>query len=162
MKTPVNIGISACLLGQAVRYDGAHKRHDLLLASAGDDIRWIAVCPEVELGLGVPREPIELVEGAGAVRLVTLQTKRDITVTMSTWAENRLSGLAAETLSGYVFKSRSPSCGLRGPNGPGMFAAAFVARFGDVPVIEESALDDAAACRDFMEHVRVYHGKLIG
>jgi len=162
MSPPVNIGISACLVGQAVRYDGAHKRHDLLLAAIDPQVRWIAVCPEVELGLGIPREKIQLEHTGERVRLVTLETRRDITVSMGTWAEKRLNDFAATPLAGYVFKTRSPSCGLTGPQGRGLFAAALVARFGELPVVEETELTDVDACRRFLDRVRSYHAKLAG
>lgn len=159
MGSRVNIGISACLLGQAVRYDGAHKRHDLLLAEAGAQVQWIAVCPEVELGLGVPRQKIALIRDPGGVRLVTMETRRDISVSMTEWAEKRLDDLAHRRLAGFVFKHKSPSCGLSGPPagaGAGVFAAAFTARFPGLPVIEESELVDTSICREFLERVFRY------
>lgn len=156
MDTPINIGISACLLGQAVRYDGAHKRCDLLLSRAGPEINWVAVCPEVEAGLGVPRPPIELIRRDRVVRLVTVADGRDITVTMQRWLSRRLDQLAAAGLSGFVFKARSPSCGLSlaGEVDRGMFAGALIERLGDIPVIEEAQLVDAAACDAFLRRVR--------
>lgn len=160
MTSPLCIGISACLLGQAVRYDGAHKRHDLLLAEAGAQVRWIAVCPEVELGLGIPREPIELVTTGEVVRLVTVHSKRDLTVTMTAWAARRLDQLEQSPLAGYVLKERSPSCGLAVPGGRGMFAAALLARFPALPVIEAAALADRTACREFLARARAYRDRL--
>jgi len=160
MAKVINIGISACLLGQAVRYDGAHKRCDLLLSRIGPEVRWLAVCPEVEAGFGVPRAPVELSRVGGAVRLITVDGGRDLTDTMQRWLDLRVNELAAANLSGYVFKSRSPSCGLHpdGEVGRGMFAAALIDRLGDVPVAEEAELTDVAACDEFLARVRRYRG----
>ena len=132
----IRIGISACLIGQQVRYDGGHKRADYL-RDLGADIQWVEVCPEVEMGLGTPREPMNLVRRVGSLRMVTAETGIDHTETLRQWAATRLEALAAEDLSGYVLKADSPSCGMEqvatfddtGPSsrdGRGLFAAALM------------------------------------
>src|SRR5205085_12236099 len=117
--------ISACLLGRAVRWDGGHKRAPDLLAALGRRVEWVPVCPEVELGLGVPREPIRLVRVGDDTRLVVTTTGEDLTEKMRAYAAWRTQGLASLELDGYVLKSKSPSCGLgRDPAGRGLFAEA--------------------------------------
>ena len=107
------VGISACLLGERVRYDGGHKRDAWLVEVLGRDVEWVPVCPEVEAGFGTPREPIDLVRGAdNTIRLVAVDTQRDVTEPMQRFIDRRLEELAAERLSGYVLKAGSPSCGL--------------------------------------------------
>lgn len=173
------VGISTCLLGQQVRYDGAHKRHDWLVDELGPQVIWVPVCPEVELGLGVPREPIQLVPLAGrppdseVLRLIGAHSRRDLTEDMRAFAAARVEALAAERLSGYVFKTRSPSCGITRvkvyeypgedppweARGQGLFAAAFIARFPDLPVVEEHELDDPAVRASFTKRVRAAHAR---
>ncbi len=118
MTTPatpsIHVGISACLLGQEVRYDGGHKRDPLLIEELGPLFEWVPVCPEVELGLGVPREPLALEGGAAAPRLVLRERRGDITDRMNAWSLRRLGELEDAGLCGYIFKSVSPSCGLLG------------------------------------------------
>ena len=149
------VGISACLLGEQVRYDGGHKLQPDLLREFEGKVEWVPVCPEVELGLGTPREPIRL-EGD---RLVGIGTREDLTERMQAWSLGRLESL--QGLCGYVFKSRSPSCGVRStpvfdsaePRS-GVFAREFTGRFPDIPVAEETALASASARRKFLSDVR--------
>src|SRR5437867_1578905 len=112
LPTPLRLGISACLLGQAVRYDGGHKRDPFLAETLGRFVEWVPVCPEVELGLGVPREPIRLEGDPAAPRLVAAKSRRDLTRAMTRLARARAAELARLDLVGYVFKKDSPSCGM--------------------------------------------------
>jgi uncharacterized protein YbbK (DUF523 family) len=160
------VAVSACLLGENVRHDGAHKRSAALLERVAPHVELIAVCPEVELGLGVPREPIQLEAppgGVGPPRLVSVTTRRDLTEAMVAYAEARVAALAALGLSGYVLKSRSPSCGVGGvgvagasPPAPGAFAAVLLRRLPGLPVVEETALEDVAHCERFLAAVRAH------
>src|SRR5213594_299566 len=109
---PLRLGISACLLGHEVRYDGGHKRDPFLAATLARFVEWVPVCPEVELGLGVPREPIRLTGQAGAPRLVGESSGRDFTRAMLAFAGARVAGLEIRRLSGFVLKKGSPSCGM--------------------------------------------------
>lgn len=143
--------MSACLLGDEVRYDGSHRRHTGLVERLGAGVEWLRVCPEVELGLGVPRERIHLVPGPNGVRLVTECSERDLTDAMHALSRRRLADL--ERVSGYVFKSKSPSCGIEAG---GLFAAAVIERFPLLPVIEERELDDDDAIDRFAARVRAY------
>jgi uncharacterized protein YbbK (DUF523 family) len=163
----VRIGISSCLLGDAVRYDGGHKRDAFLADVLGPLVEWVKVCPEVEIGMGTPREPIRLTEQGGRIRLLAVLTGVDHTDTMVSYAARRTDALADEDLCGYVLKTDSPSCGMTrvkvyGGNGPparrgvGMFAAALLARFPHLPVEDEGRLADPRLRENFIERVFAY------
>jgi uncharacterized protein YbgA (DUF1722 family)/uncharacterized protein YbbK (DUF523 family) len=165
---PIRIGISSCLLGEHVRFDGGHKRDNFLVKVFGSYVEWVPVCPEVEIGLGVPRETIRLERKDGMVHLVAPKLKTDHTKTMRKWASERLKSLAREDLSGYVLKSKSPSCGMeRVPlydengmpekKGRGLFAEELLARFGNLPVEEEGRLNDPVLRENFIERVFAYY-----
>ncbi len=110
---PIRIGVSACLLGQEVRFDGGHKRNDFLTGTLGDFVEFVAVCPEVDIGLGIPRESLRLVrDDSGAVRMIANKSGADVTDAMSAYAERRAAALERDDLSGYVLKKDSPSCGM--------------------------------------------------
>jgi len=158
------LGISACLTGERVRYDGGHKHDPFLTQTLGRFVEWVPVCPEVECGLGVPRESMRLEGDVSAPRLVTHRTKTDLTERMLEWAARRVEELAPLDLHGFVFKSKSPSSGLhRVPvyaadgmparEGRGLFAAAFVRRFPLLPVEEEGRLNDPRLRENFIERV---------
>jgi uncharacterized protein YbbK (DUF523 family) len=165
------VGISRCLLGDEVRYDGGHKRDALLITTLGALVEWVPVCPEVEVGMGTPREAIDLVEreggvpsGQARVRLLGFRSRTDWTETMTTWSAARVQTLA--DLDGYVLKSESPSCGLQDVRvhgtggvervGRGLFAEALVQLLPDLPVEEETRLRDAAMRSDFIQRVLAY------
>jgi uncharacterized protein YbgA (DUF1722 family)/uncharacterized protein YbbK (DUF523 family) len=164
----IRIGISSCLLGQQVRYDGGHKRDLFLVDTFGHHVEWVPVCPELEIGLGVPREPIHLVaQSKGAVRLVGVKSGADHTAAMQKYAKRRLDALAALDLCGYILKKDSPSCGLSrvkvrnragmaATNGRGLFAEALVERFPHLPVEEEGRLSDARVRENLIERVFAY------
>jgi uncharacterized protein YbgA (DUF1722 family)/uncharacterized protein YbbK (DUF523 family) len=164
---PVRIGISACLLGEKVRFDGGHKRDPFLTGTFARYVEWVPVCPEAECGLGTPRESMRLVRVKDAVRLLTVKTAVDLTGRMDAFALTRTARLASEDLSGYVLKKDSPSCGLErvkvyDPNGSptktgqGLFAAALVQRLPDLPVEEEGRLSDPRLRENFIERVFAY------
>lgn len=171
-EPPLVIGVSACLLGERYRYDGTDRRHDRLIAALGHAVTWVSVCPEVELGLGVPRERIQLVQPrvGQPVRLVTEESRRDITAEMEAWADARAAAPDVAGVCGFVLKSRSPSCGLAGvkvheaagPDTPsraagrGLFAAALVRRYPALPVIDADELDSGAAIAAFAARARAY------
>ena len=165
---PVRIGISACLLGHEVRYDGGHKRDRFLTDTFGRFVEWVPVCPEDEAGFGTPREAMRLVDDDGRLRLVTVKTGADLTNQMERFARRRVEQLGAEDLSGYVFKKDSPSCGIHrvkvyrphaapSRSGQGLFAAALCARYPYLPVEEEGRLSDAGLRDNFVERVFAYH-----
>jgi uncharacterized protein YbgA (DUF1722 family)/uncharacterized protein YbbK (DUF523 family) len=160
----IRLGVSACLLGEAVRYDGGHKHDRFLTDVLGPHVEWVAVCPELELGLGVPRDTLRLVGSPGAPRLVQDKTGEDLTPRMQAYARERVRALAALELDGYVLKRASPSCGLfrvrvyreaggPGNDGRGLFAAALVTALPTLPVEEEGRLGDPAIRAHFVERV---------
>jgi len=163
-REKIRLGVSACLLGQRVRYDGGHKRNDTLLRVLGADVEWIPICPEVELGLGVPRPPIGLVGPRHAPRLVELESGRDLTVPMRRLARARVRQLARLALDGFVLKSRSPSCGLRDVpvatrdgrrrSGRGLFASELAHCIRGLAIEEESRLTDRRVRARFVARVR--------
>ena len=169
MKTaaPIRLGVSSCLLGQKVRYDGGHKRDAFLSDLLARFVEFVPVCPEMELGLGAPREAIHLVRRDGRVRLVATKTERDLTDDMRRWSEKRLSALEREGLSGFVFKKDSPSCGMErvrvhgggggDKSGTGLFAAAVMDRWPLLPVEEEGRLNDPRLRENFIERVFAHH-----
>jgi uncharacterized protein YbgA (DUF1722 family)/uncharacterized protein YbbK (DUF523 family) len=165
---PVRIGISACLLGQNVRFDGGHKRDLFLVGTFGKFVQWVPVCPEVEVGLGTPRETIRLVRRGGETRLVMPKSGADHTEAMKAYAARRLRELETEDLSGYVLKKDSPSCGMErvrlydehgvpARTARGAFAEALLARFPDLPVEEEGRLGDLRLRENFVKRVFAYH-----
>jgi len=149
------VGVSRCLLGDEVRYDGGHKRASVLLDRLGPHVEWVPVCPEVEVGMGTPREPVHLVSRADGVRMLGVTSGRDWTEQMRLWASARLGALRALHLSGYVLKARSPSCGLDG----GLFASTLVAAMPGLPAADEDQLATAAAAEAFLAQVRACHGR---
>ena len=108
----IRVGVSACLLGEAVRYDGGHKRDAFVTDTLGRYVTWVPVCPEVEIGLGTPREAIRLQGDPAAPRLVGTKTGVDLTRRMTDHARGRVRALAGLGLSGYILKRASPSCGM--------------------------------------------------
>lgn len=167
------IGISRCLLGEEVRFDGGHKRDAFLTGTIGRWVDWVPVCPEVEVGMGVPREPIHLVAdpsgvpaGAQRVRLLGVKSGTDWTMAMSRYARDRARDLAGATLSGFVLKKDSPSCGMervrvyqggmRTRDGRGLFAEALLQAWPNLPVEEEGRLNDPVLRDNFIERVFAY------
>jgi uncharacterized protein YbgA (DUF1722 family)/uncharacterized protein YbbK (DUF523 family) len=163
----IKIGISSCLLGNRVRYDGEHQHDRFITESLGKYFEFVPVCPEVECGLGVPREPIHLVGDPEKPRLVTRKTGQDLTEKMVHWSRKRVLELEEENLYGFIFKSRSPSSGMErvkvyGPdkrvtrNGVGMFAREFMQHFPLLPVEEDGRLHDIHLRENFIERIFVY------
>lgn len=163
----IRVGISRCLLGDEVRFDGGHKRDRFLTDVLGPFVEWIPVCPEVEAGLGTPREAMRLVGEGPRVRLVTIKSGQDHTQALESMTTDRLASLEALRLSGYVFKKDSPSCGIErvrvfnrhgmpSRTGVGLFAQAFMDRFPLVPIEDEGRLCDARLRENFIERVFAY------
>lgn len=160
----ITLGISACLLGEPVRYDGSHKLDRFLRDTLGRSVAYLPVCPEVECGFGVPREAMHLEGDPTAPRLITNHSRRDLTEQMLAWVQRRLQELATANLCGFVFKSDSPSSGMERVEvidaagiprrtGSGLFAAAFMRRFPHLPVTDEVRLRDPAQREAFVERL---------
>jgi uncharacterized protein YbbK (DUF523 family) len=144
---PVRILVSACLLGEKVRYDGGHKRDRLLMETLGPFVEWVRVCPEVECGLPVPREAMRLEGDPKRPRLVTKRTGIDHTARLERWAKDRFEELSGLDLRGYICKKDSPSCGMEPA---GVFTRMFIERFPLLPVEEEGSLADPALREKFV------------
>jgi uncharacterized protein YbgA (DUF1722 family)/uncharacterized protein YbbK (DUF523 family) len=164
MTEPIKLGISSCLLGNPVRYDGGHKLDRFIKETLGRYVQFVPVCPEVECGLPVPRESMRLTGDPAAPRLVTTRSGIDHTARMNTWARERLEQLAREELCGFIFKKDSPSSGMQrvkvynaggmpAKSGSGLFAKAFMERFPRIPVEEEGRLHDPRLRENFIEHI---------
>ncbi|MBD3366871.1 MAG: DUF1722 domain-containing protein [Candidatus Eisenbacteria bacterium] len=158
------LGISTCLLGESVRYDGGHKRDRFLTDTFGKYVDWVPVCPEVECGLPIPRESMHLEGDPDDPRLVTSRTNVDLTDKMKTWARKRIRELGKENLSGFIFKANSPSSGMERVKvfdekgmphkvGSGVFARMFMDHFSLLPVEEEGRLHDPVLRENFIESV---------
>ncbi|MCU0593967.1 MAG: DUF523 and DUF1722 domain-containing protein [Desulfobacterota bacterium] len=164
MENKIRLGISACLLGQNVRYDGGHKWDRYLTDTLGQYVEYVPVCPEVECGLGIPRESMRLVGDPQSPRLVTVRTGQDFTERMLSWARGRVQELEKEALCGFIFKSDSPSSGMERvkvynekgmpeKTGRGMFAKTFMDHFPLIPVEEEGRLHDPKLRENFIESI---------
>jgi len=160
----IKLGISACLLGENVRYDGGHKLDRFLTDTLGQYVEYVPVCPEVECGLPIPRESMHLEGDPDSPRLVTTRTKQDMTDRMVQWARNRVSELEIEDLCGFIFKSDSPSSGMERikvynekgmpvKKGVGMFARIFMEHFPLLPVEDEGRLHDPKLRDNFIERI---------
>jgi len=167
VTSAIRIGISSCLLGDGVRFDGGHKRDVYLTETFGRFVEWVPVCPEVECGLGTPRESMRLINSRDGVRLLTGKTGIDHTDRMARFSERRVNELVSGELCGYVLKKDSPSCGLQRvrvygahgvptKSGRGIFAARLVDRFPSLPVEEEGRLSDPRLRENFVERVFAY------
>jgi uncharacterized protein YbgA (DUF1722 family)/uncharacterized protein YbbK (DUF523 family) len=164
VEPKVRLGISSCLLGNRVRYDGGHKLDRYLTETLGEYVEFVPVCPEVESGFPIPRETLRLTGSPESPRLVTTKTAQDFTDRMARWARRRVVELEDEDLCGYVFKSGSPSSGMQGVKiydangipsnrGVGMFAMAFMKHFPLLPVEQDSRLHDPRLRENFIERV---------
>jgi len=163
----ITIGISSCLLGEKVRFDGGHKLDHYLKDTLGAYVSWMPVCPEVETGFPVPREAMRLVGDSSSPRLVTVRSGMDHTDRMRAWAKRKLGEIEKHDLCGFIFKARSPSSGMRGVKvygasgvpthaGVGIFARMFMERFPFVPVEDEGRLHDPALRENFIERIFVF------
>ncbi len=163
----IKIGISSCLLGEKVRYDGGHKWDRYITDTLGQYFEWVPVCPEVAYGLPVPREAMHLVGNPDSPRLVTIRTGIDHTKGMLKWATKKLKELESQELCGFIFKSRSPSSGIGrvkvytpsgmlSQRGVGIFGGAFTRQFPLIPVIDDGRLHDPSLRENFVKRVFVY------
>jgi uncharacterized protein YbgA (DUF1722 family)/uncharacterized protein YbbK (DUF523 family) len=164
MSSKIRLGISTCLLGENVRYDGGHKLDRYLVHTLGNFVEYVPVCPEFEAGFGVPRESFRLVGDADRPKLMTTRTKVDHTERMLRWARSRVRELETENLHGFIFKSNSPSSGLHRvkvynksgmpeKKGRGLFARAFTDHFPLIPVEDDGRLHDPGIRENFIERI---------
>ncbi len=161
----LRLGVSACLLGENVRYDGTHKRDPRVADILAREFELVPVCPEVGIGLGVPRPPIQLEGDRHNPRAIGVE-QRDLDATEALLAFGRHTAATLELVSGFILKNRSPSCGLSVtvhladgttcPNGTGLFARALLEALPGLPVEEHESLADPVRLRQFVERVRLY------
>ena len=167
---PIAVGVSSCLLGERVRYDGGHKHDRTITACLGRIFRFVPVCPETGCGMPTPRESMRLEGDPAAPRLVTHQSRLDLTDLMLAWCRMKVRELEGEELCGFILKKGSPSCGLfrvevyngdgAAKYGSGLFAAAVAGHFPLLPVEEEGRLNDPRCREEFVERVFGYwHGR---
>jgi uncharacterized protein YbgA (DUF1722 family)/uncharacterized protein YbbK (DUF523 family) len=168
MAEKIRLGISSCLLGNNVRYNGGHQLDKFIKGTLGNYVEFVPVCPEVECGLGVPRETMRLVGTMEDPRLMTSKTGIDHTDRMQKWARQKVKELEGENLNGFIFKSKSPSSGMERvrvyhPDNkrfvgtrPGMFAKVFMEHFPLLPVEEDGRLHDIRLRENFIEQIFVY------
>jgi uncharacterized protein YbgA (DUF1722 family)/uncharacterized protein YbbK (DUF523 family) len=160
----IKLGISTCLLGENVRYDGGHKLDRFLTETLGQYVDYVPVCPEVECGLPIPRESMHLEGDPDSPRLVTSRTKQDMTDRMVRWAKKRVVNLEKQDLCGFIFKSNSPSSGMErvkvydrkgvpAKKGVGIFARVFMDVFPLIPVEDEGRLNDPEIRENFIERI---------
>jgi uncharacterized protein YbgA (DUF1722 family)/uncharacterized protein YbbK (DUF523 family) len=160
----IKLGISACLLGQSVRYNGGHQLDHFLKDTLGKFVDYVPVCPEVECGFGVPREAFRLIGKPDRPRLITINTKQDFTDRMETWARKRVAEIESEGLCGFIFKGGSPSSGMERVKvyddkgapakiGVGIFARIFMEHFPLIPVEEDGRLHDPIIRENFIERI---------
>jgi len=165
---PVRVGISTCLLGEKVRFDAGHKKDRYLTDILGEYFEWIPVCPEVEVGMGVPREAVRLVGTVSQHRMIGTKSEEDWTERMRSYGTERVPALASHRLSGYILKSDSPSCGMErvriyaasgipSKTGRGLFASQLMEAYPLLPVEEEGRLNDAGLRENFIVRVFAYH-----
>jgi len=165
---PIRLGVSSCLLGQKVRFDGGHKRDRFLIDVLGDWFEWVPVCPEIDIGLGIPRPSIRLVHGQPFPRLIQPVTGEDLTERMEAYSQTKLDELKARDLDGYILKRASPSCGMERvkvfgkggsptKSGVGVYARVLMERWPTLPVEEEGRLNDPVLRERFIEHVFCRH-----
>ena len=163
----LRVGVSACLLGQKVRYDRGHKRNSFLMDEMDPFVEWVSVCPEVEAGLGVPRPAMHLSRKAGGLKLIESQSGLDRTRTLEVYSRRRVLDLRRLGLSGYILKKDSPSCGMSRVkvrdvngmperNGRGLFAEALMKALPSLPIEEEGRLNDSRLRENFVERIFAY------
>jgi len=164
----IRIGVSACLLGEHVRYDGGHKRDSWIVDTLGKHVTFVPVCPEVESGMPTPREAMRLEGDPASPRLMTRTSRVDKTDQMLSFCRRKVEELAGERLCGFIFKKDSPSSGLyrvkvyspgggMAKRGSGLFARAVVTRFPLLPVEEEGRLNDPVLRENFIERIFAFH-----
>ena len=161
----LRIGISSCLLGNRVRHNGEHKANEWLLNQLSPFVSWLPICPEVEMGLGVPRETMRLVGTATRPRLVTVNSKEDQTERAHQTIDRILK--KDFNLDGFIFKKDSPTCGLERvkvygssgipvKNGVGLFAKSIQEKYPKIPMIEEGRLSDPNQREFFLNQLYIF------
>ncbi|MBF0195390.1 MAG: DUF523 domain-containing protein [Magnetococcales bacterium] len=162
------VGISACLLGESVRYDGGDKQNHALTAHKDKQIKYIAICPEAGCGLGVPREAMQLEGDPNTPRLLTINSRVDKTDLLTNWSKEQIANLQNDKIDGFIFKNRSPSCGLNkvlvhktNPTTPqqygaGLFAQQIKNHFDDLPMAQDDDMQNQHNIQKFIDEMKAY------
>ena len=165
MENKIKIGVSSCLLGEKVRWNGDHKQNHYVRVVLAKYFEYVSVCPEMEVGMGVPRETVALYGNLEKSRMISKKTQTYWTKPMKSYIKTRISSLALDNLCGYIFKNKSPSCGLGripvyaafGSNkvrhGMGMFAKEFTENYPLIPTEDEGRLNDPKIRENFIVKV---------
>ena len=165
MDNKIKIGVSSCLIGEKVRWNGDHKQNHFVREVLANYFEYVSVCPEMEVGMGVPRETVALYGNLDKSRMISKKTQTDWTRPMKNYIKDRLKSLTHDDLCGYIFKSKSPSCGLgripvysefgsnKARHGSGMFAQAFTKAFPIVPTEDEGRLNNPRIRENFIVKV---------
>ena len=167
MKNKITLGVSSCLLGEKTRYDSAHTRDQFITCVLGKWVEFVSVCPEVECGFGVPREPLRLVGAPESPCLISVHTRQDYTPRMLLWVRKRVVTLKKEDMWGFILKSKSPSCGIERVKvydkngvainkGRGLFARVFSEYFPMVPIVDEKVIHNPKTFKNFMDKIFVF------
>jgi len=162
------VAISACLVGELVRYDGGHRHNPLLATDLAPHVRWLPLCPEVGAGLGTPRPPVSLYTSDTGLRMMTRDNGTDHTDAMAEYITQQITRLKNAGIAGCILKARSPSCGVGDvPHfdgeevsklGSGLFAEAMQKTFANLPIATEAQLTSVQLCNDFVQRVRSFAG----
>ncbi|MGI9585122.1 MAG: YbgA family protein [Acidimicrobiia bacterium] len=165
---PIKLGVSSCIIGEEVRWNGGHARQRWLTDVLGEFVEYVSVCPEVDVGMGVPRPTVRLERYGSDIRMIDPKNEVDWTAAMNRTSRRRASDMEALDLCGFVLKKGSPTCGLErvkvvheggggaSADGQGLFAAALVHRFPFLPIEEEGRLNDPSIRENFIERVFAY------
>ncbi len=165
---PILIGISSCLLGEKVRFDAGHKKDRFVTDVLGRHFSWVPICPELEVGMGVPREPVRLVGAPDHPIMVGTKSETDWTSRMNAYCLGKVDRISSLDLSGYILKSNSPSCGMErvrvyakngipAKTGRGLFARVLMEKLPLLPVEEEGRLNDPRIRENFIVRVFSFH-----
>ena len=172
MVSKLKIGVSSCLLGEKVRWNGEDKRDVVLLDDLNNLFEYVPVCPEVEVGMGVPRQPVQLIGDINEQKMQEVATGKDWTQAMVGFSEKKVLQLLEQSICGFIFKSRSPSCGTKGilvyndkgevlpEEVAGLFAQALMKHAPALPIIEENELQNKEALEKFISQVRRVDGDI--
>ena len=168
MSDSIKIGVSACVTGEKVRFDGTHRRSAYLTETLAKHVEFVPICPEIACGMGIPREPLRQVDCAGEIRLIGYESGKDLTNKMTKWANRVIKGLDKEGICGFVLRMRSPACavskssifstqGTPPRKGPGFFTRLLQAHDPLLPVVSSEGLQDAVQRENFIRRVFVLH-----
>jgi len=163
-NTPITIGVSKCLIGEKVRYDGNHARNSFVADTLNKWVEFTPVCPEADLGMGIPRPTIRLEKQKNDIKLICPSTNKDYSKQMNNYGLKKVKEFKKNELDGYIFKRSSPSCGINKlkvfrddgsieRTGIGFFAKNILEQFPNLPIEDEGRLSDPQLRENFIERI---------